>query len=74
PQGTTSPADLWDTWISRRTLNCGLDVDGDGLVTAMDFAAFTGYFAAARSEADYKSDGVLNTQDVSAIQTDLTGP
>ncbi|MCC6660555.1 MAG: hypothetical protein IT437_06675, partial [Phycisphaerales bacterium] len=74
PQGTTSPADLWDTWISRRTLNCGLDVDGDGLVTAMDFAAFTGLYAAGLPQADYKSDGVLNTQDVSAIQTDLTGP
>ncbi|MCC6659923.1 MAG: hypothetical protein IT437_03455 [Phycisphaerales bacterium] len=74
PAGAGGTSSVWETWVSRRTLDCGLDVDGDGIVSAMDFAAYMGLYAQGAPAADYRADGVISSLDAQAISTDLGSP
>ena len=72
--GSSGPTTLWKTWVSRRVLGCGLDIDGDGATNAMDLGAFLGLYAQGRPESDYKADGIIDASDMNALVTDLNGP
>jgi hypothetical protein len=47
------------------------DVDGDGLVTSSDMAAFTALYAMNDPRADWNKDGVVNATDLPAFQQDF---
>lgn len=74
PYGSGGTTEIWTTWIARTVSPCSLDVNGDGIVAATDFAAFMSLYLQALPQADYRADAVIDARDVMAIHDDLYGP
>lgn len=66
----TVPVDLGQpitALIAPQPLGCRANVDGDALLTALDFGAYLTLYRSGSVRADFNNDGVLNALDFGAM-------